>query len=191
MEVTEMPEALHEGKIDAFAAWEPTPFITVKQYPETVIIHKSLSSGYMYFKREFFDKHPEIVRLFLAAEIRAINWMSKEKRNLHLTAKWAIDESENISGKRIELSEEEAAKLALKDILEVASIPHIPGKYLKDGGSLYMEFSFLKTIKKIPPSSKWEKVRDSFNNEELESVSANPVKYRINEFQYDTEEKNN
>ncbi len=85
MEVTEMPKALHEGKIDAFAAWEPTPFITVKQYPETVIIHKSLSSGYMYFKREFFDKHPEIVRLFLAAEIRAINWMNTVMRRRDTT----------------------------------------------------------------------------------------------------------
>ncbi len=191
LETTEMPEALHEGKIDAFSAWEPVPFLTNKKYPGTANIHKSMSSGYTYFRKSFYDENPDIVRQFLAAEIRSIRWMQKERKNLHQAAKWVISESINLADKKIDLSEEEIASLALDDILGVESIPIIPENYLLENGHLFNEFEFLKFIKKIPSTYKWEQVQKSFNDDALKYVAVNAPEYRLNEFMYNLEGEGN
>lgn len=71
MEVNEMPEALCTGKIIAFSSWEPIPTIALKKCPKSIVINRHLSSGYVYFLKKFFYKHPEAVRQIICSEIRA------------------------------------------------------------------------------------------------------------------------
>jgi len=185
MEATEMPEALHSGEIDAFSAWEPTPAITTMKDPGSVVIHRVLSSGYLYFLKAFSDQHPEAVRQIIAAEIRAIRWMQSDRRNLLLAGKWAIQAGEKLSGQNIGLSVEQYADLAVRDILGLTSAPIVPKNDFKRNGPLHMEYEFLEALGKISPSSSWEKVRDSFDCQIIAEVFANPKRYDLDDFNYE------
>jgi hypothetical protein len=184
MEVTQMPEALHAGKVDAFSAWEPTAAITLIKYPESVTIHRCLSTGYMYFTKALLEKHPEAVRQIVASEIRAIQWAQNDKQNLLQASEWTIQAGESLTGWSIELSVEENASLAEGDILGLSSAPIIPRCDLETNGLLYMEFEFLKTLGKIPASSNWEEVRNSFDWQIISMVLSDSKKYSLNEFNY-------
>lgn len=45
MDTHEMADALSQGTIDAFSAWEPTPAIARARYPDFVTIHQKLTTG--------------------------------------------------------------------------------------------------------------------------------------------------
>ncbi len=187
MEVSEMPEALFKGRIDAFSAWEPAPSITLISYPDKVIIHRSLSTGYLYFNKTLYDNHPDIMRLILAAEIRALRWIQADRQNLLKASQWTIDESGRLTDMNMVLSENKIAGLAMKDITGRAFPPVIPESDLAQSGRIYKEFIFLNGLGKIPHSGNWEKVRDSFDLQILKSVLAEPAAYRLNEFIYDVQ----
>ncbi len=184
IEVTKMQEALATGKIEAFSAWEPTSTITLTKYPESVIIHRYLSSGYIYFIKTFSDKHPEVVRQIIAAEIRALRWMQNNRQNLLQASEWAIQACEDLTNHELELSVEQNASVAENDILGLSSPPIIPQNDLRQNGPLHMEFEFLKTLGKIPASTNWEKVHNSFDLHIIIDVLTNSKKYKLNEFNY-------
>ena len=187
MDVNEMPEALQSGKVTAFSAWEPTPAITLMKYPENVVIHRYLSSGYIYFTKIFSDKYPEVVRQIVAAEIRALRWMQSSRENLLKASEWALQASERLTMQKVELSVEENASLAEDDILGIASAPIIPHNDLRQNGSLFTEFEFLKALNQIPASANWEKVHDSFDLQIMIDVVTHSKEYKLNEFNYDIE----
>ncbi len=188
MEVNEMPEALHSGEITAFSAWEPTPAITLIRYPENVVIHRYLSSGYIYFTKVFSDKYPEAVRQIIAAEVRALRWMQRSEENLLRSSKWALQASESLTGQKLTLTIEQNAALVRKDILGITSPPIIPQSDLRQDGPLQTEFEFLKTLNKIPTSVNWERVQNSFDFQVMIDVITHSKKYKLNEFNYDIEE---
>ncbi len=185
MEVTEMPEALQTGKIEAFSAWEPTSTITLTKYPESVVIHRYLSSGYIYFVKTFSDRHPEVVRHIIAAEIRALRWMQSNRQNLLQASEWAIQAGEDLTNRKLELSVEQYASLAESDILGLTSAPIIPQNDLRQNGPLHMEFEFLKNLGKIPDTTNWDKVYNSFDLQTMIDVLAHSRKYKLNEFDYE------
>lgn len=187
MEVNEMSDALQAGKITAFSAWEPIATISLIKHPENVVIHRYLSSGYMYFTRVFSDKYPEIVRQILAAEVRALRWMQKDKQNIFKASEWAIKAGESLTNLKSEISVEQNMSLAEKDIVGLNSAPIIPRRDLMQNGSLYMEFEFLKTIGKVPASTNWDKVYNSFDLQIIIEVLSNSKEYKLNEFNYDIE----
>ena len=187
MDVNEMPEALQSGKVTAFSAWEPTPAITLMKYPENVVIHRYLSSGYIYFTKIFSDKYPEVVRQIVAAEIRALRWMQSSRENLLKASEWALQASERLTMQKVELSVEENASLAEDDILGIASAPIIPQNDLRQNGSLFTEFEFLKALNQIPASANWKKVRGSFDLQIMIDVVTHSKEYKLNEFNYDIE----
>ena len=184
MDVNEMPEALRAGEIAAFSAWEPTPTITLMQYPEYTIIHRYISSGFMYFARTFFDNHPELVRHILAAEIRALKWMKRDRQNLLLASKWSLQAGKDLTNQNIGLTIKQNALLAEGDILGLSSVPFIPRNDLRPDGPLHSEFEFLKALGNIPVSARWEKVYNSFDLQIIIDVLRNSKKYRLNEFNY-------
>lgn len=185
VEVTDMPEALESGKIDAYSAWEPTPTISLMNYPSSFIIHRNLSSGYLYFHKDLIMKKPEAVHHIIAAEIRALRWVQKDKENLRRTGKWLLQESEELFGRRIGLSIELIEKLAYEDILEITSTPFIPKSYLAQDGLLYDEFIFLKSLGKISSSCKWEKILNSFDRQIMKKIISHPERYNLNEYKYE------
>lgn len=192
MDVVEMPDALNSGKIDAFSAWEPTPFMTLKKYKNMVTIHRSLSSGYMYFMKNFLYRYSDVVREILAAEVRAIKWMQTSRQNLMQAGKWFLQASYELTGLNYDLSMVDIAELFMKDFISISAIPYIPENYLMENGVLQREFEFLKKINKIPSSVNWEKVRNSFDSGFLiEEIIENSEKYRMDEFKYDTRGRSN
>ena len=187
MDVNEMPEALQSGKVTAFSAWEPTPAITLMKYPENIVIHRYLSSGYIYFMKIFSDKYPEIVRQIVASEVRALRWMQSSRENLLKASEWALQASERLTMQKVELSVEENASLAEDDILGITSAPIIPQNDLRQNGSLFTEFEFLKALNQIPASANWKKVRGSFDLQIMIDVVTHSKEYKLNEFNYDIE----
>ncbi len=184
-EVMDMPEALESGKIDAFSAWEPTPTISLINYSPRVIVHRNLSSGYLYFHKDLITNKKEAAHHIVAAEIRALRWLQKEKRNLYKASEWVLRESKGLSSRRIDLSVEIIEKLAYEDILKTTSTPFIPKSYLTPDGLLYNEFMFLKALGKISPSCKWEKIFNSFDRQIMQKIISYPERYNLNEYNYE------
>ncbi len=185
MEVTEMPEALQDGRIDAYSAWEPILGRALEKDPESVVIHRGYSSGYLYFSKGFSDRHPEAVRRIVAAEMRAIRWIRSNRSNLLTAIKWSSLAGEKLSGRAVELSDAKFAAMAEKDILGLSSAPLIPESDLRQGGTLQREFEFLKNLGKIPSSIHWERVKMSFDLHILRDLISGSEEYRLDEFEYE------
>ncbi len=187
LDVSEMPDALANGEIAAFCAWEPIPTATLARPGAFAVIHRSLSTSYMYFTRQFAEKRPEAVRQVVASQLRSMGWMREQRQNLLEACKWAMQAGSNFSGKTSILSVEQYARLTQEDILDLRSAPMIPEYYLKQDGPLYREFRFLISLGKIPSSSNWDSVRSSFDNKVIEEVLMNAEKYELDGYYYDVD----
>lgn len=184
MDAPGLAGALKTGKIDAFAVWEPMVAMAMKKYPEFVIAYQQMTSGYLYFTKDFHDQNPEAARAILASVLRAIRWMKMKKENRLLAAKWSRAAGEKLTGREIPLSDGEIADLAEKDILGLISHPMISQADLKKSGALFREFEFLKKLKKVPASTQWVRIRDSFDLEMISQVLTDPRNYHLDTFDY-------
>ncbi len=187
METTEMPDALCNREIDAFSAGEPTPAIALTQHPEYVVLHRHLSSGYIYFLKSFLGKYREVVRHIIAAEIRAMRWMQSNRQNILRTSEWVLEDCAALLDRELELSLVQYADLALHDLLGTTSAPIIPRNHLKQNGLIHTEFIFLQAKSQIHASINWDDVRNSFDHQIIFEVLDNQKKYRIDEFKYTTD----
>jgi len=88
LDVNEMPTALEDGRIDAFSAWEPMPTIAITRHTGKAVIHRSITSGFMYFSYAFAERYPETVRQIVASELRAIDWLKQTAENGLEAADW-------------------------------------------------------------------------------------------------------
>ncbi len=188
MDIDELPRALANGKIEAFAAWQPVVSTTLNTVPGSVIIHGSRSLGFVYFRKDFADRHPDAVRRILAAEIRAIRWVLSNNRNILLSSKWAIQRANRSFRVTTEISPAQFAdsisKIALMNL-----DPIIPQNDVRQNGHLHREFDFLKSLGKIPPTSRWDAVRGEFNREIIKQILREPKRYRLDEFRYEMGEE--
>lgn len=186
LDITEMPDALGNGEIDAFSAWDPIVPIALARPDGFVTIHRGLSSAYLYFSRAFAEKHPEPVHQIVASQLRAIAWMQQRDENLLEACRWTLGVGQALSGKEPALLAEQYVMMIKKDVIfgnTSASI--IPENHLKQDGLLHREFEFLKALGKIPPSSDWDSVRNSFDRQIISEVLANPGEYSLDEYDYD------
>lgn len=188
MDVDRMPDALHAREIDAFSAWEPIPAITLLKYDNAVIIHRNLNSGYLCFLKTFSAEYPEEMHRIVAAVIRAFRWMQSDRKNLRQASFWFLQAAKALTDSDIGISAAQIEELSEKDIMGKKQSCYISENDLKQGGLLYQEFEFLKSLAKIPPSTDWEKVHNSFNRDVINQVLANPKKYKLNVYNYITEE---
>ncbi len=181
MDVTLMPDALHDGKIDAFSAWEPTPSIALDKYPGLIVMHRGKSYGFLYVKKELLERSPDAVRYLLASEIRALRWLRKGDRNLDMASKWANDTSLKLSPKGAHLPPDKISLLAKQDLpgIRIREHPRISPALLSDNGALKKEFELLKDLGLIAQEKTWEDVKGKFDLSVIETVILNPVKYRI------------
>lgn len=186
LDVTQMMDALAGGTIYAFSIWEPTPTIALAKYDDFVVIHRALSTSYLYFARSFAEKNPEAARQIVASQLRAMAWMRQQKQNLHKACQWELQAVSDLSSRKPMLSVEQCAALTKRDILDLSSAPMIPAHYLEHDGPLHREFEFLKALGKIPSSSSWESVRSSFDCQIISEVLANPSRYKLDEYSYET-----
>jgi len=184
MEIAQMPESLDAGKITAFSAWEPTPTIALKKYANSTIIHQRLSLGFLYFLKPLYQKHPEAVFHILAAQTRAHRWLQKKRQNLYRACEWNIAASNKAFGIKINLSVDDIAAIAMKDILGQTSNLGITEDTLKVNGPLDQELRFLISIEKVPASASWALTRKKFQPGILNKIWSDRDKFRLDVFKY-------
>jgi sulfonate transport system substrate-binding protein len=187
LDVNEMPDALAQGRIDAFCAWEPTPSIALTRFEDQVVIHRSLSSGYLYFSPSFAEEHPEALRLIVASQFRAMRWLWRAPENLADASRWTLEAGQNLSGQAPVLSAKQYGRLARTDMLGLSPMPTIPKKDLAPEGRLALEFEFLKNSGNVSSTARWDEVRSCFDRTILREVISAPREYRLATYQYRAE----
>ncbi|MBF0161936.1 MAG: NrtA/SsuA/CpmA family ABC transporter substrate-binding protein [Magnetococcales bacterium] len=187
MPVHALPKALELGRIDAFGAWEPTPAIAEKMYKHK-IIHRFLSSGYLYFTPAFAKQHADWVHWLVAAQIRALNWMMQEDDHRLQAILWMERDAEQLEGREFVLTHEESKRVAQYSIRRMRDMPLIPEEDFAIGGRLERASRFLSTIGLLPAELPWSSVRDCLHREIGLNVLSDPQHYQINTFSYGGQE---
>lgn len=183
MEVSEMAKALDNESIDAFSAWEPTPTMALAQHPEWHLINKGISYGFLCLRREFVARHPEQVRELAASVARACMWM-RLPGHLEQVSGWTIASAGRLQGGALPLATGKVSGLVRNDLLNIPAAPRVSPALLSEEGLLYKKFIFLKKAGKIPQSTPWSRVRDSFDNEMLRKVMADGERFALQRFDY-------
>lgn len=180
MDVTEMVSAMKDERIDACALWEPTTSLLLSAVPNSVVIHRSRYLGFIYFRKDFAEAHPDAVCEILASEVRAIKWMLAKRSHLLESCNWVVTNAELFDVDLVNIGIEHLADIIDKTA-SLNFLPLIPSDVLLDSGHLHREYQFLRALGKIPSSNPWSKVRYMFTNHYLRHVLDNPVRYRIND----------
>lgn len=111
LNVPQMPGALDSGDIDAFSTVEPNTSLALAEYDDFVVIHRSLSTAYLYFSGSFAEQNQEAARLIVASQIRSIGWMRESKENILKASRWTIQSRENLTGQKSTISEDQYAAI--------------------------------------------------------------------------------
>lgn len=185
LEIDEVGEALAQGRVDAFAAWEPVLSNTLRTHPEFKVVQRFLNNSYLYFSRDFLKNNPKTAELLIAAYIRALRWMRRDDANLIRAVEWNLASGEKLLGKPSGLSAQEVAKTTTEDILKIAHSPVVPRQDLSNNGSIRRAFTFLQEQGKIPANIPWEKIAGSFDRTLINKVLADPKKYQLLQFNYE------
>jgi len=184
MELTQMPDALAQGKIDAFAAWEPIPTAALKKYPgQFNVIHRQVSLSYFLLSRQMVTDKPAVADAFSAALIRAIRWM-KKGNNLFTASRWALDGMQEFTGKSATVSVADIAGITRSDLLDVPAVPLISASEKDAASALGREFDFLKAIGKLPAQASRERFLSAIRPDLLPRLLARHAHYQLNTFDY-------
>ncbi|MBF0567391.1 MAG: NrtA/SsuA/CpmA family ABC transporter substrate-binding protein [Nitrospirae bacterium] len=183
-----MKDALMNNKIFAFAAADSTVSFTMRNYLDSVVIFRTMTSGYIYFSKEFYIKHPEAVRHVIAAEIRAIKWLKANKENISLAATWAQAKIKSIEGENFDITPDQIEAILTSDKLWQSDVPVIPQTSLNRDGSIASVLEFLKSHGLIDSSVSTEKIIGIFDMQLVYDILDMPDKYSLNKFHYDVKE---
>ncbi|BCG45309.1 hypothetical protein GEOBRER4_n0062 [Citrifermentans bremense] len=186
LEVTEMEEALLKGKVDAYAAWAPTPELTLARYPDRfAAIGKHRSLSFAAFSKNLADRRPELPRQMAAALVRCMKWLAKENRALERVAGWNLQDVKSLQPRQASRERRSQAEDLRRELSAIAFTPRMPKGIDAEGGSMAEEFRFLKKVGKIPPTVPWQMCQGAFRLDYVDQVLRNAAKYRIARFDYD------
>lgn len=177
MGISDMPDALARGDIDAFSAWEPAPTIAMSKNAQIHIVFRGVSTDYFVIERDFANRAPQTALHLVAAFVRTIDWMRRSSRNTDKAIRWAMADALKFSGKPSQLSVAQIAAIMHREILDIPSAPVI----LNDPRTptLQKEFQFLHHLGKLPASAKWENVQSALRYDGLAKVLAEPRTFQI------------
>jgi len=174
--------ALASGRIAAFSAWEPLPSIAARR-GEGQVIHKVMSSGYLYFRKAFYDQHTDVVRLILAAEVRAIGWLGLDDGNMLRAAAWVHQAAGALNGRSYDLSLEETADLVRAGLRPLDGAL-LPVRDAEVDGRLGRAATFLGALGKLPADLTPSRLGSCFQPAILAEVMADPAAYRLDQVSY-------
>lgn len=186
LDVDQMPQALSDGAIDAFAAWDPFPSVAEVIDDDAVVIQRTLGSGYFYLSDSFIEKHPDVVRYLAASVTRSIRWAQRDRQNMQAAARWSLDAHASLVPVTAGLSVDTITELALHDIFGMKVDPIIPD--LNRSLNVLEEFFFLQRVGLLPQSAQWEDVRAKFDSETMKEILADSTGFRLNEFSFTASE---
>lgn len=178
--VDSMPDALHEGMIDAFAAWEPTPTIAMRKYPKFIAISRGLTTGYLYFSRPFAERQPEVVEHVVASQLRAMAWIFKTTDNLSRASQWTLAAGKKIGGETDLITPELFSSIVNDGLLGISSSASLPEKDMAVNGRLFREFHFLQEIGEVSGTAKWEDVTSCFDHALVPELYSQNERFQLN-----------
>ncbi|MBF0481216.1 MAG: ABC transporter substrate-binding protein [Desulfovibrionaceae bacterium] len=184
MDLGAMPQALRDGRIDAFSSWEPGTTIIRNANPDFPVIHRVGYSGYLYFSGNFANARPEAAKALIAAQLRAMAWMKAKRENLLTACVLALEAAKRFTGTDQGISADEYAELVKSEFLDFVPVPIIPGSELTPDGRLRQAFDFLRDHGLLPAGADWDKTASRFNRDLIGEVLDHPGKYRLGDFHY-------
>ena len=185
LNVDQMLEALESGRIDAFAAWEPTPTAALQRYPgRFALISRQTSYAFFMLADSLILSRPEAAREITAALVRSIRWLKKSEANLLLASRWTVAGVLAFTGKPSQLHEQAIARITHTDLLDLPGAPSIPAKFSTNGSLLLKQFEFLKQAGKLPADATRDRVIQSFYSGLLKEIMQQPARYALNRFEY-------
>ncbi len=186
MEVNEMPDALREGRIDAFAAWEPIPTLAISRHPDLFgVIGRQASLAYLVVLRRYAEQEPAVTHQLVAALVRSMTWL-KQERNLTQAAGWNLAGMTALTGKPPQTTVDEIRRTAAADLAAINYSPRISKLVSTNSAStLREEFGFLASIGRLPKDARWEQVHTIFNRNLVDQVVRNNQKYALKRYDYD------
>lgn len=181
--VADMPDALEQGQIDAFAAWEPAPTIALAHSNKNHIVFRGLTTDYFVIEQDFARRAPQSARHLIAGFLRAIEWMRRSQRNVEQAARWAMADGAAFSGRPASLIASQIAAITRREILDVPSAPAI----LRSPNTpvLKNEFEFLGKLGKLPPGATWENVEKALAYDGLARVLNEARSFQLRTFDYE------
>jgi len=108
----------------------------------------------------------------------------KKDKNLSRACEWNIAAINKAFGIKTNLSVDDIAAIAMKDILGQTSNLGINEDTLKVNGPLDQELRFLISIQKVPASASWALTRKKFQPGILNKIWSDRDKFRLDEFKY-------
>ncbi len=185
LESSQMLEALENGTVDAFAAWEPTPAAALKKHPGRFArIGRQASYAFFLLSGNLARSNPDTAREITAALVRAIHWLEKDNAHLLAASRWAQAGAQVFSGKPSGPDSNDIARITRSDLLDVAGAPSIPQNMIRSGSLLFKEFDFLKQLGKLPTHASRQQLEKSFTGTLMQDVLAAPARYGLNRFDY-------
>jgi ABC-type nitrate/sulfonate/bicarbonate transport system substrate-binding protein len=186
MELSEMAKALNNSEIDLFSAWEPNVASALKQYPDFFITYQKITTGYLYFSKNFVQENPEIANYIIAAVIRSISWMKSNNDNLLQACEWNIREMEKLTKEKSILNAQEMAELTRQDIFRYYSMYSIviSDNDISNNSNLFREYEFLKALNSNKENRTWEDVVKSFDNNMINEIFKRPNEFHLNDYDY-------
>jgi NitT/TauT family transport system substrate-binding protein len=186
LDVIDMPRALAERRIDAFSAWEPTPAQAVLDYPDFEILARMDARGYVYFTRDFYERHPRAVRAVVASEIRALRWLRSSEKNLYIACRWAYDRAAAFGGEEPPTTVYDFHRLARRDILRVPEAPRLRPELLAPSGALHRQFRLSRALGLIDAAADWQRVEQSFVLDLVPQLLAAPREHHLDDLRLET-----
>ena len=183
MDGAKIIEAMQNERIDAAMTWEPITSALLNQSNNLSVVFRSRWTSFLYFDREFASANPQGIQTFLSALIRAINWLNADSDNFIISSNWAIEACLALSSD-FKISRKDFVRQA-QEAREMAGKPIIYHSELADDGLLYSGFHFLKNDQKIPANIEWKDVLARFDKNLVAKIIINPLKWRLNEFNYE------
>ena len=185
MNVSDMPDALLKGSIDAFAAWEPTSSSFIARYPDRFSsIGRHTNSAYLLLERATTINHPKLAALLAASMARAINWMTKDNTHLLKAASWNREAMQSLTGKPAAISVNELSRQIASDLQGINNNARLPAQAAGQTGQLAEAFEFLKSIGRLPQTVQWDQMRTIFNHNVMNQVYRHPASSGISRFDY-------
>lgn len=185
MEAVELPDALAKGRVDAVAAWEPTPTVIMTNHPDRFsLIHRQSSYSYFVLSSRLLEKQTAAARELSAALVRAVRWLKKSPVNLDKASQWTLEGVTSLTGKPPRLTAAEVAKITNSDLLAIPGAPLLPAGEGKNGSPLNRTFLFMQQQGQVPANLSWQTISNRMHPATLREVSADPSRYMLNQFSY-------
>ncbi len=155
-----MADALIQGEIDAFAAWEPIVDHAIHDYPNLRVLFRGISAGWLFLSSEWAANR-ELVEQLRKAAARAVNLLQRPQ-----IARQSIRQSiSRASYSAIDshlLRDGHFERLVIDGLIRIYEPGRIDPHLLQAGGRLAAYYSFMLARGRLPDGANSLMLQDAF-----------------------------